>query len=65
LPSEDRELGHAQHERAKILKIVGVTPQREIEEVRLAEISGSLRGNEVLPAKVNLTVGGIDPSVEI
>jgi Family of unknown function (DUF6494) len=50
----------------KFLKKVGVTSQREIEEaVRLAVISGQLKGNEVLPAKVKLTVGGIDLSVEI
>ena len=50
----------------KFLKKVGVTSQREIEEaVRLAVISGQLKGNEVLPATVKLTVGGIDLSVEI
>jgi len=50
----------------KFLKKVGVTSQREIEEaVRLAVISGQLKGNEVLRAKVKLTVGGIDLSVEI
>jgi hypothetical protein len=50
----------------KFLKKVGVTSQREIEEaVRLAVISGQLKGNEVLPAKVKLTVGGVDLSVEI
>ena len=50
----------------KFLKKVGVTSQREIEEaVRLAVISGQLKGNEVLPAKVKLMVGGIDLSVEI
>jgi hypothetical protein len=50
----------------KFLKKVGVTSQREIEEaVRLAVGSGRLKGNEVLPAKVKLMVGGIDLSVEI
>ena len=50
----------------KFLKKVGVTSQREIEEaVRLAVISGRLKGNEALPAKVKLMVGGIDLSVEI
>jgi hypothetical protein len=50
----------------KFLKKVGVTSQREIEEaVRLAVVSGRLKGNEVLPANVKLTVGGIDLSVEI
>jgi Family of unknown function (DUF6494) len=50
----------------KFLKKVGVTSQREIEEaVRAALSSGRLKGNEVLPAKVRLTLGGIDLSVEI
>jgi hypothetical protein len=45
----------------KFLKAVGVTSQREIENaVRDAVASGRLRGNESLPAKVTLTVGGID-----
>jgi Family of unknown function (DUF6494) len=50
----------------KFLKKVGVTSQREIEEaVRAAVASGRLKGNEALPAKVKLTVGGIDLSVDI
>jgi hypothetical protein len=50
----------------KFLKRVGVTSQREIEEaVRAAVGSGRLKGNELLPAKVRLTVGGIDLSVDI
>jgi hypothetical protein len=50
----------------KFLKKVGVTSQREIEDaVRLAVSSGRLKGNEVLPAKVKLTVDGIDLSLEI
>jgi Family of unknown function (DUF6494) len=50
----------------KFLKKVGVTSQREIEDaVRLAVSSGRLKGNEVLPAKVKLTIGGVDLSVEI
>jgi hypothetical protein len=50
----------------KFLKKVGVTSQREIEEaVRAALGSGRLKGNEVLDARVKLTVGGIDLSVEI
>jgi hypothetical protein len=50
----------------KFLKKVGVTSQREIEEaVRAAIGSGRLKGNEVLPAKVTLTVGGIDLNVGI
>jgi hypothetical protein len=49
-----------------LLKKVGVTSQREIEEaVRAAVGKGKLKGNEVLPAKVTLTVGGIDLSVDI
>jgi hypothetical protein len=47
----------------KFLKIVGVTSQREIEKaVREAVASGRLMGSETLPAKVTLTVGGIDLS---
>ena len=50
----------------KFLKKVGVTSQREIEDaVRLAVSSGRLKGTEVPPAKVKLTAGGIDLSVEI
>jgi hypothetical protein len=45
----------------KFLKTVGVTSQREIEKaVRAAVASGKLKGNEKLPAKMTLTVGGID-----
>jgi hypothetical protein len=47
----------------KFLKAVGVTSQREIEKaVREAVASGKLKGNETLPAKVTLTVGGINLS---
>jgi hypothetical protein len=47
----------------KFLKVVGVTSQREIEKaVREALASGRLKGNESLPAKMTLTVGGIDLS---
>ena len=50
----------------KFLKKVGVTSQREIEEaVRTALGNGTLKGNETLPAKVTLTVAGIDLSVSI
>lgn len=50
----------------KFLKKVGVTSQRELEEaVRAAVAEGRLKGNEVLPAKVALTVGKIDLAVEI
>jgi hypothetical protein len=45
----------------RFLKTVGVTSQREIEKaVRAAVASGRLKGNEALPAKMTLTVGGID-----
>ena len=45
----------------RFLKTVGVTSQREIEKaVRGAIASGRLKGNEALPAKMTLTVGGID-----
>lgn len=44
----------------KFLKTVGVTSQREIEKsVREALSSGLLKGNETLPAKMVLTVGGV------
>jgi hypothetical protein len=50
----------------KFLKKVGVTSQREIEDaVRAAVAGGRLQGSKALPAKVKLTVGGIDLSVEI
>src|SRR5947209_3180673 len=43
----------------RFLKTVGVTSQREIEKaVRAAVASGKLKGNEALPAKMTLTVGG-------
>jgi hypothetical protein len=45
----------------RFLKTVGVTSQREIEKaVRAAVAIGKLKGNEALPAKMTLTVGGID-----
>jgi len=45
----------------RFLKTVGVTSQREIEKaVREAVASGRLKGTEALPAKVTLTVGGIN-----
>lgn len=47
----------------KFLKTVGVTSQREIEKaVRDAVASGKLKGNEKLPVKMTLTVGGINLS---
>jgi hypothetical protein len=45
----------------KFLKIVGVTSQREIEKaMRAAVTSGKLKGNETLPAKMTLTIVGIE-----
>ena len=50
----------------KFLKKVGVTSQREIEDaVRSALGSGRLKGNEALPAKIVLTVGGVDLKFEV
>jgi len=44
----------------KFLKTVGVTSQREIEKsVREAVSNGALKGNETLPAKMVLTLGGV------
>jgi len=43
------------------LKKVGITSQREIEKaVREAVASGRLKGNEKLPAKVVLTIAGVN-----
>ena len=48
----------------KFLKHVGVHSQREIEAaVERAIKSGRLKGNEKLPAKMKLTVGGIELDV--
>ena len=50
----------------KFLKTVGVTSQREIEKaVRDAVAAGRLKGNEKLPAKMVLTIGGISLTHEI
>jgi hypothetical protein len=50
----------------KFLKVVGVTSQREIEKaVRAAIESGTLKGNETLPAKVTLTLGRVNLTYEI
>ncbi len=50
----------------KFLKTVGVTSQREIEKaVRAAAAAGRLPGGESLPAKIVLSVGGVDLEVEI
>ena len=48
------------------LKKVGITSQREIEKtVRDAIEAGRLKGNEKLPAKMVLTVGGVNLAHEI
>ena len=48
------------------LKKVGITSQREIEKaVRDAVASGKLKGNEKLPAKMVLTIGGVSLTHEI
>ena len=50
----------------KFLKTVGVTSQREIEKaVREAVAAGRLKGNEKLPAKMTLTVAGLNLSFAI
>jgi hypothetical protein len=50
----------------KFLKRVGITSQREIEKaVREGIEAGRLKGNEKLPAKMVLTVGGISLSHEV
>ena len=48
------------------LKRLGVTAQREIEmAVREEVASGRLQGNEHLPVKAIVTLGGLDVRVEI
>jgi hypothetical protein len=48
------------------LKKVGITSQREIEKVvRDAVAGGKLKGNEKLPAKMTLTLGGVSFTHEI
>ena len=50
----------------KFLKKVGVTSQREIEQaVRSAIAGGKLKGNETLPAKMNLTIEGVGLAIAI
>ncbi len=50
----------------KLLKKVGVTSQREIEQaVRDALDSGKLAGNETLKAKVRVSIEGLDLDHEI
>jgi Family of unknown function (DUF6494) len=48
----------------KFLKTVGVNSQREIEQaVRQALASGAIKGNDSLPAKMTLVVGGVNLNV--
>jgi Family of unknown function (DUF6494) len=48
------------------LKKVGITSQREIEKaVRDAVTDGRLKGHEKLPAKMVLTIGGVNLTHEI
>jgi hypothetical protein len=50
----------------RFLKKVGITSQREIEKaVRDAVATGRLKGHEKLPAKIVLTLGGVDLSHEV
>jgi hypothetical protein len=50
----------------KFLKQVGVTSQREIEKaVREAIASGRLKGSEKLPARMVLTISGVDLSFTV
>ena len=48
------------------LKKVGITSQREIEKaIRDAIADGRLKGNEKLPAKMVLTIGGVNLTHEV
>ena len=50
----------------KFLKTLGVSAQREIEKaVRDAMEAGRLKGNEKLPAKIVLTLGGVNLTHEV
>ena len=50
----------------KFLKRVGITSQREIEKaVRDALDAGRLKGDEKLPAKMVLTLGGVSLTHEV
>ncbi len=50
----------------KLLKKVGITSQREIEQaVRAALDAGKLTGNETLKAKVRISIEGLDLDHEI
>jgi hypothetical protein len=48
----------------KFLKMVGVRSQHEIEQAVVRAVdSGKLKGNEVLPAKMVLTVNGVELNI--
>jgi hypothetical protein len=48
----------------KFLKLVGVTSQRDIEQaVAKALESGAIKGNEAFPARMTLTIPGIQLNV--
>jgi hypothetical protein len=50
----------------KFLKTVGVTSQQQIEKaVREAIAGGKIKGTEKLPAKVVLTIGGVNLNYEV
>ena len=50
----------------KFLKTLGVSAQREIEKaVRQAVAEGKLKGNENLPARATITLGGISLTHEV
>ncbi len=50
----------------RLLKKVGITAQREIEQaVRAALDSGKLAGNETLKARVRISIEGLDLDHEI
>ena len=49
----------------KFLKFVGISSQRAIEQaVAKAAANGAITGKETLPAKMTLSVDGIDVNVE-
>jgi len=50
----------------QFLKKVGISSQREIEKsVRDALAKGKVKGGEKLPAKMTLTIAGVDLSYEV
>lgn len=50
----------------KFLKTVGVTSQQQIEKaIRDGIASGKIKGNEKLPAKIVLTIGGVSLNHEV